>query len=170
MWLKLELHVTKKESKYVINFLKPLVENIFGITPQIAYPKLQKAIVLKLNSIEIVRFLILCSLLAGNKIKNEVSIPDWVKSDVNLLKACLRGLIDTDGSIYKLKPHWPNLWQLSFKNNNKKLLKDVHETFVKLGFQPSKIFGNRIVLTRQKEIYKYFKEIGTNNLKYSPVV
>jgi len=39
---------------------------------------------------------------------------------------------------------------------------------MKLGFHPSKTFGNRIVLTRQKEIKKYLKVIGTNNKIIAP--
>jgi DNA-binding transcriptional regulator WhiA len=100
---------------------------------------------------------------AGNKIKNRVSIPQWIwKNDV-LLRSCLRGLIDTDGSIYRLKPQWPNLTQLSFKNNNSRLLKDVRKALNELGFHPSKVFGNRVVVTRQNEIGRYFDIIGTNN-------
>jgi intein/homing endonuclease len=100
---------------------------------------------------------------SGNKIKNKVTIPDWIwKKDI-FLKSCIRGLIDTDGSIYRLKPQWPNLFQLSFKNNNILLLKDVRKAFLSLGFHPSKVFGNRVVITRQMEIRNYFINIGTRN-------
>lgn len=99
----------------------------------------------------------------GDKIKNKVSIPMWIWNKETFLKLCIKGLIDTDGSIYRLKPHWPNPFQLSFKNNNERLLEDVRKAFLKLGFHPSKIFGNRIVITRQIEISKYFTSIGTSN-------
>ena len=36
----------------------------------------------------------------GSKIKQKVSIPNWIKKDLNYVKPCLRGLIETDGSIY----------------------------------------------------------------------
>jgi len=36
----------------------------------------------------------------GSKIKQNLSIPNWVKNDVNYIKPCLRGLIETDGSVY----------------------------------------------------------------------
>ena len=121
---------------------------------------------MKINSVETTKFLISCGLLSGDKVKNQVGVPQWIKRKKSLTKTCLRGLIDTDGSIYRMKPHWPNLFQLSFKNNSKKLLQDVREAFIMLGFHPSKIFGNRLVLTRQKEIVMYFKDIGSNNLKY----
>lgn len=37
----------------------------------------------------------------GSKIKQKVAIPSWIKKDVNYIKPCLRGLIETDGSIYQ---------------------------------------------------------------------
>lgn len=100
---------------------------------------------------------------SGNKIKNKVTIPAWVWTNDSLLGSCLRGLMDTDGSIYRLEPQWPNLFQLSFKNNNGILLKDVRNAFLKLGFHPSKVFGNRLVITRQDEVLTYFSTIGTKN-------
>jgi hypothetical protein len=157
---------SEKELKYFMNFLEPMIENLFAVLPVISCRKSEKTIVLRINSVETTKFLISCGLLSGNKVKNQVGIPQWIKNEKSLMKACLRGLIDTDGSIYRMTPQWPNLFQLSFKNNSKRLLQDVRDTFIALGFHPSKIFGNRIVLTRQKEIYMYFKDIGSNNLKY----
>lgn len=36
----------------------------------------------------------------GPKIKQSVAIPEWIKNDSDYIKSCLRGLIETDGSIY----------------------------------------------------------------------
>ena len=99
----------------------------------------------------------------GNKIKNKVGIPEWIWKKDLYLRSCLRGLVDTDGSVYRLKPQWPNLTQLSFKNNNARLLKAVRRALKTLGFHPSKVFGNRVVVTRQNEIARYFGIVGTNN-------
>lgn len=100
---------------------------------------------------------------AGNKINNKVTIPPWIWTNKSFIKACVRGLIDTDGSLYRLKPQWPNLFQLSFKNNDKVLLRDTRRAFLVLGFHPSRIFGNRIVVTQQEDICRYINLIGTKN-------
>lgn len=100
---------------------------------------------------------------SGNKIKNQVTIPRWIWNNKIFLRCCLRGLIDTDGSISRLEPQWPNLFQLSFKNSNEKLLKDVRKALLKLSFHPSQIFENRLVITRQKEIKGYFESVGSKN-------
>jgi len=163
----------KKESDYIENFLEPLIKKIFAVKSKITHREKDNSIVLRINSKILTRILMLYGLREGNKIKNQVDIPSWIRNNDIFLRACLRGLIDTDGSIYRLTPHWPNLFQLSFKNNNKNLLRDTRKAFVRLGYNPSKIFGNRIVLTRQSEIYKYFKEIGSHNIhtiENSPVV
>ena len=99
----------------------------------------------------------------GNKIKNKITIPRWIWNKNSFLKFCLRRLIDTDGSISRLEPQWPNLFQLSFKSNNERLLADVRKAFIKLSFHPSKIFGNRLVITRQNEIERYFGTVGSKN-------
>lgn len=36
----------------------------------------------------------------GSKIEQKISVPDWIKKDLNYIKPCLKGLIETDGSIY----------------------------------------------------------------------
>ncbi|MCX6713654.1 MAG: hypothetical protein NTV48_00935 [Candidatus Vogelbacteria bacterium] len=36
----------------------------------------------------------------GSKFKQKVTIPDWVKKNPNYIKPCLKGLIETDGSVY----------------------------------------------------------------------
>lgn len=99
----------------------------------------------------------------GNKIKNAVTIPKWIWKKNLFVRRCIRGLIDTDGSVYRLKPQWPNLFQISFKNNNTTLLEDTRRAFLISGFHPSHIYGNRIALTRQAEIKDHIAIVGTKN-------
>lgn len=147
-----------------INYTTELLEKVVKTRVTKKYSKDANYVHLRLSKKDPVNALLSISLIKqGNKIKNKVAIPDWIWTKSIFIKNCLRGLIDTDGSIYRLKPQWPNLFQLSFKNNNKVLLNDVRKAFLQLYFHPSRVFGNRIVLTRQKEIKKFFDDIGTNN-------
>ena len=61
------------------------------------------------------------------------------------IKSCIRGLIDTDGCIYALKPHYPNYYQLCFKNYNITLLRDFRKDFLKLGYPISNILIKRVI-------------------------
>ncbi|PJA22250.1 hypothetical protein COX58_02585, partial [archaeon CG_4_10_14_0_2_um_filter_Archaea_38_6] len=103
----------------------------------------------------------------GNKVLNNVGIPLWVFNDKNFLKACIRRLIDTDGSIFRMSKRDSNLIRINFKNCSKKLLKETREGFIKLGFNPSKIIMNtHFFLSRQKEIKRYYEEVTFNNPKH----
>ena len=114
---------------------------------------------------DVIEIMKLMEMKFGNKITNNSKIPDWIWKNHEYLKYCVRGLIDTDGSIYYLKPNWPNLSQLSFKNNNKHLLFDTRQALIELGYSPSKIFGNRFVLTKQEQIKRYYNEIGSRRIQ-----
>ncbi len=152
-----------KDYNYIVNYLKPLAENLFGIKTGIHKVKDCNGMYLTLTGKNIVNFFIKIGLKAGDKIKNNIGIPSWIKKDKRFLRACLRGLIDTDGCLYELRPHWPGLFQLNFKNFDKKLLSDTRDSLLNLGFKVSRITSNKIYITRKAEIHKFYKEIGSSN-------
>ena len=164
----------RNDFNYLTKYVSRLIENLFGIEPKIEMRKTNEMLII-VHSKEIVEFLIKMGLKTGNKIKNRVTIPSWIFSNDEYLKTCVRGLIDTDGCVYTLKPQYPNLYQISFKNYNSALLKDTRRAFIKLGYPISNISINiQIYLSQQKYISKFYKEIGFSNRKhikrYSPVV
>jgi intein/homing endonuclease len=158
---------SRNDAEYLTNFVAPLTENLFHIKPKIFDHKHFNCTYVAVYSIQLVRFLGTHGLKPGNKIKNKLSIPAWVWNDKKSLKACLRGLVDTDGSVYELSPNWKGLYQLSFKSKNKRLLNDVRDAFLQLGFCISKITRNdSVCLTKKTELMKYYKEVGFNNPKH----
>lgn len=170
-----------KDYEYLTGYVTKLCEELFGVKTKLYKQKNSNELMVIMHSKLIVKYLGAMGLKPGNKIKNQDTIPKWIWKSNKHLKACLRGLIDTDGSIYELKPHWPGLFQLTFENRNIRLLKDTRRAFLKLGFKISKICGNRtkegtkIYLTRKDQIEKFYKEVGFSNPKHrrkvnSPVV
>ena len=162
------------DQEYLLNYVKPLCENIFGTPVKMYKHKRVKELFLILYSKKAVDFLISIGLRAGDKIQNQVSIPPWIFENDLFLKACIRGLVDTDGSIYELKPQWPGVWQICFTNKNEKLLVDFDEGLTKVGIFCSKIYrykdGKRtpkIYITKKSELSKFYKEIGFSNPKHS---
>jgi intein/homing endonuclease len=122
---------------------------------------------LDIYSKELVKLFISMGLKPGNKIKNQITIPEWIFQKTSYLKACIRGLIDTDGSIFRMSKRDHKLLRINFTNHNITLLKDTRKAFISLGFNPSKIINNRqFLLSRQSEIKKYLKEIGFSNKKH----
>ena len=98
----------------------------------------------------------------GPKDKQEASVPNWIKNTPNLSTECLRGLFQTDGSIYKDRKYL----MVNFVNINPKLSKDVFEMIKNLGYSPnlqkleqsnSKI---KHTIRLSKDSQKFIKEIN----------
>lgn len=153
------------DKDYLLNFVKPLLERLFNIKGRSYQSKSNRGLHIHLDSRRVIDFFEENDFKSGNKIVNQVTIPDWIKNEDKLLASCLRGLFDTDGSFYQLTNQ--NSYQINFCNNNQKLLKDVRQSLLKLGINVSRIMKNRrIVITRRSEIAKFYKLIGFSNPKH----
>ncbi|MEK6895737.1 MAG: LAGLIDADG family homing endonuclease [Nanoarchaeota archaeon] len=169
----------KQDKDYHINYLKKLCEEIFKVKANEILNLKNNERFLVLYSKRIVEFIKEMGINPGHKMNNQSTIPLWIWEDNNFLKSCIRGLIDTDGSVFRMSQKDPHLIRISFTNYNKKLLEDTRKAFITLKFNPSKIINNKqFFISRQSEINKYLKDIGFSNNKhidrikrfYSPVV
>lgn len=115
-----------------------------------------------ITSVEMVEFLRKTGLYSSNKVKDQVDVPGWIKSNSKFWGAFLRGFLDTDGSIYKLKFGV----QISFTNRSLPLLKTTKGFLVQLGYHPSKISSWHVYLTKRKDLIRYAQEIGFSNQKH----
>ena len=163
-----------KDKDYMLNYVKPLLDSLFEVNSGVYKHYKFNAIYIYISSKKIIEFLISIGLKGGNKIESKVSIPSWILENNSYTKACIRGLVDTDGSIYELKPHWPGLWQICFTNKNEALLSDFRDGLIKVGIFPSEIYryknGKRtpkIYITKRSELNKFYEEIGFSNSKHS---
>ncbi len=68
----------------------------------------------------------------GSKFNQQVAVPKWIKLDNHYSMACLEGLIETDGALYKDRGY-PNV---IFTSIIKPLAQDVFDMFISLGFSP----------------------------------
>jgi len=153
------------DRNYLLYFVKPLFESLFDSSARIYESKTNRALNVSMDSKEVVNFFEENGFKSGNKIVNQIGIPNWIKDNDEFLASCLRGLFDTDGSFYRLTNQ--NSYQVHFKNHNKKLLKDVRDGLISLGIIPSKIVcGKSIVITKKSEIQKFYKLIGFSNSKH----
>jgi len=69
----------------------------------------------------------------GSKSKQKVSVPKWIKSNRTYAKECLRGLFQTDGSIYKDRKYL----MVNFVTEIPTLAKDTFEMITKIGHKPN---------------------------------
>lgn len=70
---------------------------------------------------------------SGSKYDQNVQVPQWIINDTNFSKSCLRGLIVTDGSIYKDRGYL----MVNFATNIKLLADDVVNMINEIGFKPT---------------------------------
>lgn len=71
--------------------------------------------------------------LGGSKFNQKVSVPDWIKNDKAYSIPCLRGLIETDGSVYKDREYLT----VNFVTIIPNLAEDVMAMIASLGFKPN---------------------------------
>ena len=152
-------------------FVTALIKKLFNVPVGIYLDKHDAVIDLIVSRVELVRFCVeKLGLKIGNKVKQQVGIPDWIKKNKQYLIACTRGLMDTDGSVflhrYAVNGKWYVYPKLSFSNRSVPLLKGVFDTLVLLGMKP-RITKDRkdVRIESQRDIKLYFDLIGTSNVK-----
>ena len=105
----------------------------------------------------------------GNKIKQNIDIPRWVKRSRTFSIACLRGLVDTDGCVfvhkYKVNGKTYGYKKLVFTSYSKPLLCSVSKVLKNIGLTP-RLSGMRdIRIDSVENVKRYFDLVGTHNHK-----
>lgn len=168
---QLTITLNSKTDRQYAYFVKTLVEKLFNVPAALRKRKNQLTLDLVISRKKLVDF---ChnalGLNVGNKLKQGLDIPDWIRQRLELQKACLRGLVDTDGCIFnevhRINRKVYSYKRLNFVSYSPKLRDSVVHIFETLEMSP-KIRNNRCVQIEDKEqIRRYFKIIGTHNPKH----
>jgi len=160
-------HITDRN---YAGFVAYLMHRLFGVRPMVYHYPNNGVLEVTISRIQLVTYLHALGLPIGNKIRQGLDIPEWIKQDKAFLIACIRGLIDTDGCIfthrYKVKNKWYTYKKLSFTSASKPLLTSVYETFVTLDMHPRIGSAKDVRLDRKSDVDRYFSLISTNNPKH----
>lgn len=157
---------SRYDKEYFYNYISNLFNFLFNEKGTFEFSKKGNTIYIKIFGKKIVEFIEFKGLKPGNKKQNMQTIPLWIINNPEYLKACLRGLIDTDGCIYYISKQNKNL-RITFTSYIPKLMEDVRLSFVKLGYHPSKIIRNKdISLSRKEDVNKFMSEIKFSNPKH----
>jgi len=152
-------------ASYICNLLKEL----FSVNYYVHKRKDSNGGVIVVSSMNLINFLLTQGLLKGNKIKNQIDMPSWIKERLNYQIACSRGLMDTDGGLYLHKYRSNSKFyeypKLCFTSHSKPLLRSVHEVFSKLNFKVY-LRGHHVSIYSLSEVKRYFREIGSHNPKH----
>jgi hypothetical protein len=160
---------SEKDYKYS-NYVAELGQALFGEKPKIFLRKNEKTLVLYYNGSELVRYLVSIGLIIGNKVKQQVGVPLWVSSSKVYSKACLKGLMDTDGGVflhkYKVRGRVYSYKKISFTNRSLPLLHFVKKSLEELKFNPKmidKVENKKVWLYNMQEVERYLEVVGTSN-------
>lgn len=148
-----------EETDY-INYVAMMMERIFQKEVS-RYFKKGKALDLVLYGKSIVEAIMSLGLRSGNKTKNQVGVPDWIKENQSFTINCLRGLSDTDGSFYGTKYQGHSYIRFNFTNSSNALLYDFKSMCESIGVLPSKISNRRVQIQSQNEVKKLINIINS---------
>ena len=158
-----------KTDREFMEHVARLIKRLFAVEHIISKRKDSLGADIIISSASVIHFLLKQGLKAGNKVKNQVDIPAWIKSDMEFQKACLRGLVDTDGSLYchryKVNNKWYEYLKLDFTSCSKPLLRSVYAIFSKLGIRAS-LKGVHITVSAKAEVNRYLATVGSSNIKF----
>ena len=145
--------------------------NYSALRPLFEKKKTANALEVVISSVGFVRWIQTKGMPYGNKLKNEICIPKWIKTSPLFKKRFLRGLFDTDGCVFidthiiKDKKYQHRGWTIT--SYSAKLRSDIVELLQNLGYSPTLRDSQVSVYMRKSaDVERYFREIGTNNKKH----
>ena len=145
-----------------VTYIKDLIAGLFGASPSIRREKGRNLIYVQLFSKTVCEYLHKeWNLPFGDKIRGKATIPIAIMKDEVMAIACLRGLMDTDGSVSKDG----NSISVRFYSHNKMLVDQVEQIGRSLGiftFRNPMETGTR----SWSKVLDYFRIVGSSNLRH----
>lgn len=171
---QMHLYLNLKKDKLYACILINLIIELFGVEVSQQERDNESTLVLTANSTRLVSFLNKNGLPIGNKIKQEIDVPSWIYRRKSLRKAFLRGLFDTDGCTYIDYHRYQNKTYghicVAITSYSEKLLSSTYGLLLNLGYRPT--FNNKrnILLRKENEVLRFFKEIKPHNNAHRDIV
>ncbi|MFX0182816.1 MAG: LAGLIDADG family homing endonuclease [Candidatus Hodarchaeota archaeon] len=164
----IDISLSNENPKY-ITYVSKLIKKLFDYDVKSYKPKHKKLIHFRIHSILLVQELIRLGLKCGNKVTQQVGVPNWIQNNTSYSIACVRGLIDTDGYLYRDERTSKNYtwveYHVGFVNHSQRLL-DFIEQFcdqfqIKTGRQKY-----RVVIRSNTHILKFLHLIKPTKIKF----
>lgn len=153
-------------------FIQNLIQKLFGVKPSVYKSSKDASSGIVISRKLLVDYLTHdLGLKVGSKVRQQVDVPDWIKQDREWYKACIRGLVDTDGSIvihrYKVGGKYYTYKKLCFASMSSPLRVSIYNGLKDLGLSPRLAKNGRdIYLDSQQSVSSYFKIVGSHNAKH----
>ena len=159
------------ELEYVF-YVRNLMQKVFKISPDLVPRKNSKSVDIKLYGDGLIETLKRLGLMTGDKIQNQVCVPQWFKKDQEwiecnkeewifkyrpLLIRGLKGLVDTDGTIYVDKKN--KSLGIGFRNASLPLIRDFKEMCRSLGISCGKITISKTISKKTGRLLKGYQTL-----------
>lgn len=156
--------------KNYVPYVRNLIYKLFKAESSLYRSKVKDAIRIRASGVNLVKNLLTLGLVVGNKTKQQIDIPLWIQEKEGYIKACIRGMVDTDGCVHRKVRREPNGIEyrsigITFSSASKPLQISLRKLFSVLGFKTS-ISGKTVYLCGKEQIKKYIEEIGFSNPKH----
>jgi hypothetical protein len=165
-----EITGNPSNEKNYYQYISNLIYNLLGKKPTVRIGG--RGLRLRVYSKEFVEFLIFDLKLPYGKNKGStVKIPNYISSkEWNILKYCIRGITDTDGSLFIAKKNKKDYPCIEISTTSKGLafqLKELLSTHYKIGFRKfrPKNFKEKYTLSinGKQRVNQWIKDIGFSN-------
>lgn len=106
----------------------------------------------------------------GNKVRAGLTIPSWILSKKKFLSAFLRGVFDTDGSMYQEKKvvgqktyYYPCI---SISSASCEFLKEIKDALSVFSIHATLTSKNNALIRTRKGVTSFMEIVGTHNMKH----
>ncbi|MFH1088756.1 MAG: LAGLIDADG family homing endonuclease [Patescibacteria group bacterium] len=145
-----------------------LLRRLFKIDVHIRKRPSSNALVLVSSGSNLVDFLVNKGAVRGDKIVQQIDIPNWIDNNPKYQKAFVRGCVDTDGCLFvhhhTVKNRLYHNVGFCFTNSSEKLIISVAEILKEFGINPHITDeGRRIYLYSVKSVTSYLDVFGSSN-------
>ncbi len=161
----------RNDDKEYGKFVTHLIASLFKVPVGIHQDKNALATCYAISRVGLVNFFEkTLGLQRGNKIRHQVDIPEWIKKNNKFSASCIRGLMDTDGSVfthqYRVNKKEYAYKKLQFVSRSEPLRISVYQILQGAGIAVRLGRHYDVWIDSQKELKNYFKIIGSNNPKH----
>jgi len=151
------------------DYVAGLIFQLFKVVPKVYFRKDCQALNVVLSRKRASAYMQRIGLPLGDKMRNNIRMPNWVVQNEVYMKAALRGLVDTDGSLYRhnysVGSKTYSYPKITFTSGSATLRSQFASCLERLhiAFHESK---NNVHISRQSSVQRYLKVVGTSNKKF----